>query len=53
MMKQIPEEKQKVFALLANGEIKEHYWSANQVEMQMFRQGNIFITAVTKERFDC
>ena len=42
MMRQIPEEKQKVFALLANGEIKEHYWSANQIEMQMFRQGNIF-----------
>lgn len=42
MMTQIPEMKQKVFALLANGEIKEHYWSANQVEMQMFRQGNIF-----------
>lgn len=45
MMKHLPEEKQKVFALLANGEVKEHYWSANQVEMQMFRQGNIFETA--------
>lgn len=39
-----PKDRQKVFALLADGTIAEHYWSNNDAENRMFLQGNIFET---------
>jgi len=43
-MTEKPKDKQKVFALLADGSIAEHYWSNNDTENRMFYQGNIFET---------
>lgn len=44
MMTQTPEEKQKVYALLADGSIAVHYWGNNPIEQNMLKQGNIFET---------
>ena len=41
-MTRMPKDKQKVYALLADGTIAVHYWSSNTVETNMFLQGNIF-----------
>jgi len=43
-MTEKPKDKQKVFALLADGSIAVHHWSNNEVENRMFCQGNIFET---------
>lgn len=39
-----PKDKEKVFALLADGSIAVHYWSDNKTENNMLLQGNIFKT---------
>ena len=43
-MKKLPQDKQKVYGLLATGDIVTHHWSGNTVEKNMWRQGNIFET---------
>lgn len=45
-----PKDKEKVFALLADGSIAVHYWSNNKTEVNMLIQGNIFMTRREAEK---
>ena len=49
-MTEKPKDKQKVFALMADGSVVVHYWSDNNTERRMFLMGNIFADQETAER---